>query len=271
MRYDAEARWPAMLAALLRNTGHQVMPRGAAREIVSLVNACAGLPNAWRHRTPGVTEARVRGDRHATEIATPVVLVHGYLGTEAPWAPLARRLQTEGYHHVYTVRYDSLSAGIPELAASLTEAVRRVMSGAGQPDVHLVGHSLGGLVARYAVQRLGLDEVTRSVLTVATPHHGTRVAWCGPGPAAAALRPGSALLRGLPAMEETPRVRWAVLTAGADLLIPAAPPGEGVALPGYGHHSVLASAELAEHVVDHLRGSERRLVRPEGAAREPAA
>src|SRR4029077_11559874 len=39
--------------------------------------------------------------------------------------------------------------------------------------VHLVGHSLGGLDARYAVTKLGLDKQVRSVTTIGTPHRGT--------------------------------------------------------------------------------------------------
>jgi triacylglycerol lipase len=129
-----------------------------------------------------------------------------------------------------------------------------VMARTGASHVHLVGHSLGGLVARYAVQRLGLDEVTRSVTTVATPHGGSPLARFGPGPAAAQLRPGSVLLRGLPPLDLSGPVRWRVIAASADLVVPVAPLG-AVTLAGYGHHSILAAPELADAVLGNLRNA----------------
>lgn len=63
------------------------------------------------------------------------------------------------------------SAG--ELARQLSESLP---SGSGRRDLTLVAHSMGGLVARYALQKLGLGERTRQLLTLATPHHGTILA-----------------------------------------------------------------------------------------------
>ncbi|MGH3994856.1 MAG: esterase/lipase family protein, partial [Pseudonocardiaceae bacterium] len=213
------------------------------RELLGLLDAAAGLPKVLSHHAPGITGVPFVGLQPATPVVTPVVLVHGYLGTAAPWAPLVRRLHAEGVVNVFTLGYDSLSTGVPQLAAELADQVATVST---QGHVHLVGHSLGGLVARYAVQRLGLDHVTRTVITVATPHRGSPLALFGPGPAAAALRPGSMLLRELPPLETTKQVRWAVIHAGADLVVPPPQTGEGLSLPGYGHHSILSAPELAD-------------------------
>lgn len=223
------------------------------RELLGFLDAAAGLPKVLNHHAPGMTEIPFVGPQPAAPVAAPVVLVHGYLSTAAPWVPLVRRLHAEGFVNVFTLGYDSLSAGVPQLAAELAGHVATVLT---EGHVHLVGHSLGGLVARYAVQRLGLDRITRTVVTVATPHRGSPLAWLGPGPAVAQLRPGSALLRDLPPLEATHQVRWAVLHAGADVVVPAPRPGEGRSLPGYGHHSILSASELADAVVTHLRSAE---------------
>jgi len=42
--------------------------------------------------------------------------------------------------------------------------------------VNIVAHSLGGLDARYAIARLGLDDRVASLTTVGTPHRGTPLA-----------------------------------------------------------------------------------------------
>jgi pimeloyl-ACP methyl ester carboxylesterase len=224
----------------------------AARELLGLAGAAANLPRALGTRGPRVTRIPGAGP---TRVTTPVLLVHGYLGTAVSWGPLSRRLREEGFADVFTMAYDSLSDGVPELAAALVEAVETVRAETGQSHVHLVGHSLGGLVARYAVQRLGLDHVTRSVVTIGTPHRGVRIARFGPGPAAAQLRPGSGFLRHLPPLDETAHVGWAVFYAGADVVV-RPPEGHGRSLAGYGHHSVLAAPELADAVVEHLLGAE---------------
>ncbi|WP_324274364.1 esterase/lipase family protein [Blastococcus brunescens] len=38
--------------------------------------------------------------------------------------------------------------------------------------MHVVGHSLGGLIARYHVQRQGGDRRVESLVTLGTPHEG---------------------------------------------------------------------------------------------------
>ena len=42
--------------------------------------------------------------------------------------------------------------------------------------LHLVGHSMGGLDARYMITKLGMDSRVRSLTTIGTPHRGTAFA-----------------------------------------------------------------------------------------------
>jgi triacylglycerol lipase len=39
--------------------------------------------------------------------------------------------------------------------------------------VNVIAHSMGGLDARYAISKLGLDAKIASLTTIGTPHHGT--------------------------------------------------------------------------------------------------
>src|SRR5688500_17896117 len=52
------------------------------------------------------------------------------------------------------------------------EAWRR-SSGNAEAKLVLIGHSMGGLVARYFVECLGGWQVTRTLLTLGTPHRGS--------------------------------------------------------------------------------------------------
>ncbi|HEY0359066.1 MAG TPA: alpha/beta fold hydrolase [Mycobacteriales bacterium] len=229
------------------------MLTGVRREASCLLRAVTGLPTVLGDRTPRLTELPSAG---AATITTPVILVHGYLGTGAGWAPLVRSLHRAGVGNVFVLRYDAFAAGVPAAAAALVAAATTAMARAGRPGVHLVGHSLGGVVVRYAVQHLGLDAVTRSVLTVAAPHQGTWLARFGPGPSAAALRPGSPILAALPPLESTPGVRWAAVHAGTDVVVGGRRAAGGTSVPAYGHLGILRAPELGDAVLAHLASGE---------------
>jgi hypothetical protein len=225
--------------------------------------AVAGhLPRAVLGARRPVLEA-VAGPEPRPEVTvtTPVLLIHGYLGTTESWAPLVRALHGAGYANVFTFRYNSLAAGIPELATGLVDAATVAMEVSGRRSVHLVGHSLGGLVARYAVQRLGLAASARSVATIATPHQGTLCAAVAPGRAAAQMRPGHPMIAGLPALGDGDGVSWVVIYSDADRVVPPAcarsgHPGSDVLLPGHGHLGILRSPRVRHAIVRHLRAAE---------------
>ena len=74
-----------------------------------------------------------------------------------------------GFYQIETLPTSSIA----ERAQTVTDFVRALPPG----DVHLVGHSTGGLDARLAAQLLAEHGRTpNSVVCVATPHHGTPLA-----------------------------------------------------------------------------------------------
>ena len=58
----------------------------------------------------------------------------------------------------------------------------------------LVAFSMGGLVSRYYVQRLGGAKRVEHFVTLATPHQGTRMAFLHPGEGVRQMRPRSSFL-----------------------------------------------------------------------------
>ena len=50
------------------------------------------------------------------------------------------------------------------------------MANSGYERIHVIGHRLGGLIARYFVQRLGGDAQVHTLVTLGTPHQGTQLA-----------------------------------------------------------------------------------------------
>lgn len=122
----------------------------------------------------------------------PVVLVHGIYSNGADMQRLARHLRAEG-RLVLTPSLEPNGGAMPldEMARQLAGYISKELP-EGQFD--LVGFSMGGLVARYYLQRLGGVERVSHYVTMATPHHGTWTAWLQKDPGVIQMRPGSAFL-----------------------------------------------------------------------------
>jgi triacylglycerol lipase len=105
----------------------------------------------------------------------PVLLIPGYGGTSTELAPLVDALRTAGRDAVVVSMPDGGVKDLREQAATLGRAVDEQLS-AGAPSVDVVGYSSGGVVSRIWADELGGAGVTRRVVTLGSPHHGTRAA-----------------------------------------------------------------------------------------------
>lgn len=78
--------------------------------------------------------------------------------------------------HIEALNYSPLLCDLRTAAALLGRHVEEVCARTGHGQVDVIGHSLGGLIARYYVQRLGGDARVHTLVTLGTPHSGTRIA-----------------------------------------------------------------------------------------------
>ena len=79
-------------------------------------------------------------------------------------------------YRVYLFQYPThlcVKASAAALATQLRDVIPAYTA---RPDVTVIAHSLGGLVARHALQADDLASRVRDVITLATPHHGTVLA-----------------------------------------------------------------------------------------------
>ncbi|MEV8549564.1 alpha/beta fold hydrolase [Streptomyces glaucescens] len=130
----------------------------------------------------------------------PVVLLHGFLDNRSVFVLLRRALARHGGQRVESLNYSPLTCDVRTAAALLGRHVEEICERTGSERVDVVGHSLGGLIARYYVQRLGGDRRVRILVTLGTPHSGTRVArLAGAHPIVRQLRPGSEVIEELAA------------------------------------------------------------------------
>jgi triacylglycerol lipase len=154
------------------------------------------------HRTEALSPSQrslVVADLDAS--TTPVLLVHGIVDNRSIFAVLARALRRRGFGVVHAVNFSILTAFTGDIrvaARELGHHVERICASTGADRVHIVGHSLGGLMARYYVQRLGGDARVDTLVTLGTPHRGSLIAhFLPPTRVPQQLCPGSDLVREL--------------------------------------------------------------------------
>lgn len=117
---------------------------------------------------------------HAGQAAETVVLVHGYLAHRLWLSLLERRLRHQGFHTL-NWGYPSLFQSLREHAARLREDLFRLDNGDDDGPggsvgaLHLVTHSMGGIVARAALEA-GAPRRLRRIVMLGTPNAGSEVA-----------------------------------------------------------------------------------------------
>jgi triacylglycerol lipase len=126
----------------------------------------------------------------------PVVLVHGIDDTAHLFRHLAARLECDGRTvHAPDLVPNNGDAGIDALAAQLQAHIDARLPP--EQPVDLVGFSMGGLVCRYYLQRLGGVDRVHRFIAIASPHRGTWTAFFRANAGARQMRRGSAFLRDL--------------------------------------------------------------------------
>jgi triacylglycerol lipase len=176
-----EAAWLAAHAA--------VYPAGLVHERLSEPTAYRTDPLPPARRSLVVTDPAAAG--------TPILLVHGIMDNRSVFTVFRRTLRRRGFGSVHAMNYSLLTDDVRTAAHALGQHVERLLEQTGADRVHVVGHSLGGVIARYYVQRMGGSAHVDTLVTLGSPHTGTLAAHLMPTPLARQLRPGSALLEEL--------------------------------------------------------------------------
>jgi triacylglycerol lipase len=166
----------------------------------------------------------------------PVLLVPGYGGNLDSLQPLAAALRSSGRTAVVVEPVGDGTGDLRQQAEHLAAVAKRVREDAGAASVHVIGYSAGGVVARLWVRDAGGAGITRRVLTLGSPHHGTSQAALGAefasgcSEACEQLVPDSDLLRRLNAGDETPAgPLWATVRSINDQVVT---PVDSAALSG---------------------------------------
>ncbi|MEM6731783.1 MAG: alpha/beta fold hydrolase [Myxococcota bacterium] len=132
----------------------------------------------------------------------PILLCHGYFMNRACFFSLYWRLRRAGYRNVHVLNLRPLISSLGDQAERLERQVRLVSTVAGGRGVIGIGHSQGGILLRWVGLRTNAP--LERVLTIGSPHHGTRVAHLALGINAREMLPGSKVLEDLEESGDVP-------------------------------------------------------------------
>lgn len=129
----------------------------------------------------------------------PVLCVHGLWDDARSFEPLRRHLLGAGWRRVEAMELkpNNGGAGLRLLAEQVRDAADRLLADTDAAELDVVGFSMGALVSRYWIQRLGGRERARRFISISGPHHGTLTAHLGWRPGAREMRPESPFLTDL--------------------------------------------------------------------------
>jgi hypothetical protein len=183
--------------------------------------------------------------RNVEAAETPILLVHGMVDNRSIFTVLRRGLVRRGFGRIETMNYSIFTGDVRAAAARLGAEVERIVQETGYERIHVIGHSMGGLVARYYVTRLGGDEHVHTLVTLGTPHQGSYLAFAWNNGLTRQLRPGSSLMAELAGPVKDCQTRFIVYWSDLDQVIV---PQRHAAL----HHEDLNVHNIALHGVGHM-------------------
>lgn len=196
-------------------------------------------------------------DATATDV---VVVLHGLFATAGALRPLRRAIERAAGVVTASFTYEP-GCDVRTLSRRLGALLSAVP---GHVRIQLVGHSLGGIVARYYVQVDAGDPRVVQTISLGSPFHGTRVADFVPDFVARDVAQGARVLRVLEAhwQRGTSVPHLSVVASHDQLVSPtwsaAYPHGDVVIAQGRGHNALLFDKDVARVVTSTV---EQRLSR----------
>ena len=148
-----------------------------------------------------------------------VVLVHGIWDAGVKMNRMALNLRSQGFAtYTPTLAPNWGQLGLDELAQQLEEFIAKQIPPGENFD--LVGFSMGGVICRYYLQRLGGLWRVDHFITLGAPHHGSVLAHFISNPGCRQMRPGSDFLNDLNSdIASLQKARFASIWTPLDLII----------------------------------------------------
>ncbi len=214
----------------------------------------------WSQAFPGLS---LGVDPIGAGSGAPILLVHGYFSNRGIWIRLRQRLAAANVGPIYTITLEPMNGSIEAMMPVLEARVNAIFEETGQEKIILVAHSLGGLVARAYVAQEGSARIAK-LITLGSPHHGSRIAALGMFESAKQMRyrsPWIEMLQDREAAHPPGIPALSIYTLNEDLVYPPESSvldwegAENVPVSAVGHIALLYSEVIANRVIAAIRKS----------------
>ena len=174
---------------------------------------------------------------------TPVLLLHGLFVNQSCWFWFKHQLRRQGFKNIVTINLSSWHSEevLTELLAKRVDELRHQL---GVNKVYLVGHSMGGMIARNYVQLRGGHDKVEHLVCLGSPHHGSKLATFSIDPLGKRLIPGSDFLQRLANAPIPENVKMTnIYTSKDNMVLPNSSShltwGNSIEFDGMGHTSLI--------------------------------
>ena len=183
----------------------------------------------------------------------PVLLVHGYDMNRTTMWPLTWYLRSRGWRWAHAVNHGPWGNPIAGHARHLADHIAELKRVSGAPQIDIVAHSMGGLIAGWYIARMNGAGDVRRLVTIGTPWQGTHTAYLGRKAEARDLEPESAVIADVAHLPVPVTSIW---TPTDQIVVPAASSAiasaQSVELPLAGHLDMLVDGRVFAAVRDAL-------------------
>ncbi|MDR2489513.1 MAG: alpha/beta fold hydrolase [Desulfovibrio sp.] len=206
---------------------------------------------------------RIAAVNKRASTAPPLIFIHGIYNSAAVWLYFNRRLRKAGFA-CRAFSYSSFLTSPQAAVRSLDDYVETIEAAFPGHKPLFVCHSMGGLIVRHWLLEHKNRRRAGGVLTLGTPHGGSKIAALAPGKLVKHLLPGAAFIRvlhdALP--EEVPCT--SVISTTDEAVLPASsllpPQGWSVRVThSLGHIAMLFCPGVADIAIQELQELIRKI------------
>lgn len=190
----------------------------------------------------------------------PILLLHGLFNNRASWFWFKWFLRKQGFNNIATINLSSWhnEEALTEQVAKKVDELRHRL---GVDKVHLVSHSMGGIIARNYLQLRGGASKVERCICLGSPHLGSKLTPFALAPLGRVLVPGSDFLARLNNAPPPAGVQMTNIYSKKDnMVLPNTnaqlPWGDSVELDGMGHTALIYRRPALQAVTTALQKSQ---------------
>lgn len=145
--------------------------------IIIFVRTCRVARREYLFEVSKIELNSQRAENEVCKTKYPILMVHGIFWRDWQFFNYWGRIPKELIRNGATIYYGNQhsSATMDVCGNELKEQILDIIEKEKCDKVHIIGHSKGGLDARYTVSCMGIEKYVASVTTIGTPHKGSKL------------------------------------------------------------------------------------------------